>query len=470
VLLASVAVLFYRSDTRDSPDRLSRACADAGRLYDARLLREARQSVARIQRAKQDAFCATTSDLTPAIQRDERLAGASFARAHTYLHAARNAHGSDARRAERRARNAFAIGLHLDPYDMAARKDLRGLLARLDVPQTKTAANRRCISADRLRRAGLLPEAGMVYGQALRTGRTNECKIPLWWLRDQAGSARMFVSRARAQKEEGNRAAARASYISALIADPSITAARRELTEVPAEDPRDVSRGPKLTHWLADRVVASDTWIGDAAKYVAGIVVGGIVLLLTIGLVMAVLLLLTRIQVFRRLMDGIPFLHRFTRTRMKVGAFLPEENGLSSGSVFAHYVGRPAIASENGDIGDEFSVDACAASDAPNDTSPGPVAILQSVPQLAALAAATLWLRNMAPRREVKIYGQLLQAGPDRFGLRVVVVLRNGTTQGSETFWASDLPGRTFTKDDELAARHALAIYGAAWAHEVANR
>jgi hypothetical protein len=362
------------------------------------------------------------------------------------------------------------LGLQRDPYDATARKQLAHLIGRLDVPRTAQAANRRCGGADRLRRAGLLPEAGMMFAQALRTGRTTTCKTTLEWLRGQAGSGYMFIARARAAKADGRKADARASYISALIADPSLAKARTELAEVPADDPRDAGRGPNMAHWLQNRVVASDDWIGDAAKYVAGIVVGGIVALLAVGLVMALLLLLSRSRRVRRVMDWFPFLHRFTRTRLKVGAFTPEEKGWSSGGVFAHYVGRPGIDAKKGSIGDDISVDAYAASAAPDDAGPGPVAILQAIPQLAALTAAALWLRSIAPRREVKIYGQLLEAGPDRFGLRVVVVARNGSTYGSETFWASELPGRAFTDQDELAARHALAIYGAAWAHEVANR
>jgi hypothetical protein len=470
-----LCVQWFRADTGNAHEAVAKACRDADHLYAAHLLQESSEALVRIKRSDGHAYCDTASMLG-IIRRDQRAAAHSLEQARTYLLAAslkRVAKGaSDRERARRRARWAYVAALRLDPFDTAARTELQKLLRDLRPPRDTTAANRHCRIADGLRDAGLLPEARLVYAQALRTGRNTHClKSGLGELRAAAGNAHGALARARAEAATEQDAQARNDYITALDVDPSLPSARSELAALPAPDARDANNGGRWTNAAEAGIGDLDDAVDWADGHIAGIVLGGILLLLAVVLLMGALLLVSWIKPLRRAMDWVPPFRRFTRARTHVAAFTPEDKGWSSGSVFAHYFPRPAIGKKRRlRKVQSVSLDVFEAAADAGDPAAGAVGVLQAVPQAAALTAAATWLRDIAPRREVKVNGQLLYAGANRYGLRILVTGRRGRSADSKAFWAADLPGPGFDKDDEDAARHALAIVGAAWAHERANR
>jgi hypothetical protein len=213
--------------------------------------------------------------------------------------------------------------------------------------------------------------------------------------------------------------------------------------------------GQDVVDWLTGAL----KWLGEHA---AVAVVIGIALIPVVWLAMWVLLTASGFRWLRRVMDLVPPLRRFTRTRTRVASFTPEDQGWSCGSLFAHYLSEPRVRSGKPS---GFAIDGFEAATAPTDQVSA-AGVLAAVPNAGALAAAVTWFGEHAPGRDVRLFGQLLRAGPDRFGLRVVVVGRSGRGVGSRTFWSSELPGPAYSSQDEDAARAALSIYAASWAYE----
>ena len=470
-----VALVWWDREPRDAAKVVDRACTDAQQLHSARLLSEAALAFARIDDVDHDRRCKQSH---PTAAEDRQSAAEAAERAYAYVRAADLKHvptKADSRvRALRRARTALVDRLRLDPFDEAARSDLRHVLAQRDPPRSRTEANATCALADRVRAARLLNEAEMLYAQALRSGRNTSCLgSGLAAIRLSAAKAGRALIEARTYEATGKTEDARESYLAALEEDPSIVTARVALAGLPAGDPRRATYPGRLDVAIGN---ATD-WLGTAvdwlAKHAGGLVLAILVLGLGVLLIMALMLWFTRARWVRRAFDWVPLLHRYTRTRTRVANFTPEDKGWSCGSVFAFYLPAPPIAGPpvgGGAVApSKISIDVFEAAVAPADTATDAAGVLQAVPHAALLAAAATWFRENAPRREVRLFGQLLFAGSNRFGLRVLVVARNGRTLASEAFWAAELPGPAFESTEEDAARHALSIVGATWAHQKAN-
>ena len=238
-------------------------------------------------------------------------------------------------------------------------------------------------------------------------------------------------------------------------------AARSELAALPAPDPRDAFNGGRWTNATESGIGELDDAVDWADGHIAGIVVGGIGLLLAVMVLMGVLLLLTWIKPLRLVMDWIPPFRRFTRARTHVAAFTPEDKGWSSGSVFAHYFPRPAIGKKRRwRKVQSVSLDVFEAAADAGDPAAGAIGVLQAVPQAAALTAAATWLRDIAPRREVKVHGQLLFAERTGSACASSSLGGEGARRAVGPSGPPKLPGPGFDKDDEDAARHALADRG----------
>jgi len=439
------------------------ACHDAHRLQRARMLDEAHARYERIARLEHGEQCKA---LVPGPAEYRRWAATYAERADGYLRAADLKSDTPNTPALRRAANALVTSLGLDPFGSTAHADFKRVMAALGQPRTRAEANEDCARAGLLRAARLLDEAEVMYARALRSGRHTRCFTGgLQKIRMGAGLARRNMLAAASLKSNGHQAEARLSYLQTLRRNASLTDARQAVLSLPAPKlPRTTRRHAAMDTiggWL-DWLTNALKWLGD---HVAVAVVAGIALIPVIWFVMWMLLTASRIGLVRRWMDLIPPLRRFTRTRTRVAAFTPAEDGSSCGSLFAHYLSLPRI--RNGKP-TGFAIDGFEATTASTDRVSA-ASVVAAIPNAGALGAALTWFGEHAPGRNASLFGQLVKAGPDRFGLRVVVVGRNGRGLGSRTFWSADLPGPAYGKDDEDAARAALSILAASWAYEMVD-
>jgi hypothetical protein len=457
-----------------------RSCFDADELHDAGLLDDARGAYRAIETAHGKGRCppldrSIASAVTEAAL--EREKGAE------YLHAARLRRGTALERgrhiAEIRAREAFTRSLAIDPYHEETRRDLNGLLGQLGGPTDRASADDRCELGGRLRAAGLLPEAATLYTQSLRAARHSTCtRQGLRLTRDDMAKAQEALLEAKSLTAAGRREAARHKYLEALTINSALVDARAALPAHPGIDPREG------TFWGRPQLMGEDAvaWLGGAvnllADHAAALVLAGIALCLLLLLLMVVLMFVTRAKFVRGGLDKRPLrwlpLRRFTHARILIAAFTPEEKASGAGAIFAHYLTMAPILQNAplalGADGSEIPQDLIESPEAPRDPLEDAATLLAGIPQAAALAAVVQFLVNSAPRWEARLTGQVLDPDARGHGLRVLVTARRGRTSGTFTVWASDLPGPQLPDQPEAAARYALAIKAAAWAHDAINR
>jgi hypothetical protein len=457
-----------------------RACFDAAELHDARLLDDARGAYRAVEEAYGKDRCppldrSITSEVTEAAS--EREKGAE------YLHAAQLKRGAGLERgreiAEERARGAFTRSLAIDPYDARTRRSLNLLLGRLEGPTSEKSADERCELGGRMRTAGLLPEAAILYTQALRVGRHSTCTTSgLRLTRTDMAQAHAALLEAKSLTAADRRDAARHKYLEALTINSAVPDARAALADHPGTDPREATLLGRPQLMVEDAVGSLGDWVDWLAEHAGALVLAAVAALLLLLIVMFALMLLTRVKFIRGGLDKRPLrwlpLRRFTHPRVLIAAFTPEDKGMPSGAVFADYLTRPPILEDApatlGSDGGEIPQDFIESAAIPRDPLEDAATLLVGIPQAGAVAAVVQFVAKSAPRWEARVFGQLLDPDARGHGLRVLVTARGGRTSGTLTVWACDLPGPQLPDEQEAAARYALAIKAAAWAHDAINR
>jgi hypothetical protein len=456
------------------------ACRDAGLLHRARLLTDARAAFAETTKVDEEVrargSCAVP---VPAIEADVAAASEARERGEVYLAAYRLKRGMalelGRKRALRRARRALAESAAIDPYHEQTRRDLRTVLAAMPGPQTRAAANARCRMAGRLRAENLLPEAAIVYGQALRTGKNTKCVANgLLDARRDVAEAQKALFEARSAGAAGASEPARRRYLAALAGDPALSEARTELAAYPGPDPQEAKLGGRVSALVDDTIEKLGEWVDWLVEHAPAIGFAAVALLLVVFLAMALMMLLTRLPFVRGGLAPIRPLRRFTRPRTLLAAFTPEDKASSAGAVFAHHLSMaPILVDPQRDWGNDtgdIDQDTWEAPSVPNDPLKDAATLFGTIPQANFVAATMEWLRNTAPRREVRILGQMLDADERGHGMRVLLTARSGRSSRSFTAWTKDLPGPQLPDTPEARGRHAVAVRAAAWAHAELKR
>ncbi len=484
-LLLGIGYGLWRDELKPTAGERDRAervvCADARRLLKAGLLDEARVAYQGI--SKHDIDCRTSDS---AVVARGRRAAHYREQGDVYLRAAqltrKDEQRAEARDAERaaarfeaarevaiqRSINGYTRSLRNEPHDAATRESLRTALALMAVPPDP-GANARCRVARKLRRAHLVGEAGIVYAQALRTGRTTRCVAnKLRDARDDRAFATRHWRRGERAEQAGDKQEGRREYIEALRLDPSLASAKQALAASAAPDPGAAKvEVADATGWV-ERAAADAQ---DFAKWLTDHGGAAAVALVAAGLVLFVLMLVifvvTKVRPVRSLV-GWFHLPDFARRQYLVSPFSPADRGDTSTSVFLHWVMVPdPDPKEKGDEavrGSPTPLEAWEGDERKQDAD----MLLEG--QAGVLVTVWRWLQRARPREETHFAGhalELCQHGP---GLRVLVKERRGGVVDAGFWWAADLPGEPLTgKDDEAEARHALAIYAAAWARQTAE-
>jgi hypothetical protein len=451
------------------------ACHDANVLRDARLLADARRGYAEIAQVDDQAGC---------------LPGAKAA-THKSAHAARVRERGDVymaafrltkqagirdglRRAARRARRAYVAALTIDPYDAPSRRNLDTLIAALDRPADRAMANARCALGGDLRRARLLREAQMAYAQALRSGHNTACVAGgLRKVRLNRGEATLDLERARLEQARGEDERARRADIAALTSDPSLSEARDALKALPGPDPHEGEPWGRIKAFGPDLNPVVEA-VGDVVAWLGQ----NIGLLVIVTILVLLLYLLCRIFAMRLTANptgarivGLAHTPDFTRLKLRIAPFTPDDSSRTSTALFAHWLPVPPIHPAPGGEGvvrqSESPFDVLESPATPEDPLADLTPLVAAFPQFGAAAAVLKWVQAKAPRRETHFAGQTLEICDHGAGLRVQVSKTRGAPV-SNVWWASMLPGPPYDPDHEAEARHALAMLAAAWAHHEA--
>jgi hypothetical protein len=166
----------------------------------------------------------------------------------------------------------------------------------------------------------------------------------------------------------------------------------------------------------------------------------------------------------RTALDKLPPLRRYTRWQTTVRPFVPEAAGTTAGEVFAEYLVKPPL--KPGGARDAHTTTIDRFEEPPQAPAVSFATVVGQLPSAKPLAEAITWWRETGPRRRARVSGTLLQGGLGLFGLKVTINTPKGKEIDSKAFWSGDLPGPAYTSADEEAARTALSIYAAAWAHD----
>lgn len=469
---------FWLQPTRhERAQGIQAACADSAALLDAGLLDEARIAYRRLADHTPQGACPTGADEEDVVAR-EAEAAKEREQGDQYLQGARlsrKTQGATAKErfararlvAVRRAVSGYVRSLQHHPFQPETRTSLRSALGLLGVPGD-TEANQPCDVARALVEAHLLAEARILYGQALRTGRTTRCVArQLRVARDLRAEARRGYRQGQMLEADGKEKDARQSYITALTIDPSATEARKALAMTEAPDPRAGTLGGQLAD-VGAALGAAVSALGDAASWLGdhagALSIGFAALVGLLLLAMLGLLLVTRFEWGRSVVARF-YTPRFTKRQLRVAPFSPTDTGATSTTVFVDWLSQPFVDPDPGEK-------ALVASDSPidiwvgdTDSAAADVVALLSGLQPGVGAALATFARNVAPRREVRLAGYTLARCEHGPGLRVLMLSRRGRPQAAKLWWATDLPGPPLIEeDDEDEARHVLAIQAATWA------
>ena len=502
VIVASVVlVVGLALEFSDLPDRKAGeelACTDLGRLQLAELRTEARQALHDLNETKAPTDCdspqqvelevkalarlpenegKSDAELEPVARETtleqlnvrDRRAAVAFQRARIYRRAARLKRGAGIikgqRTAIRRAIRAYISALRRDPYHALARKGLVSVLQRRLGPGGRASANARCQLANRLRRAGLLPEAALVYAQALRTGNTTKClEAELRRSRRQHGLAMEKIRDADGQPDtRAGHNAARRLLLDALASDPSLGHARTALAKHPRPRAQEAGRLPEL----ADGLEKIGAWLVKAAKAGADHVTGIVLLILALSLLLvplshALLWLSQRSRFARNRMDYFTTLHRFTRRRVVIDP--SEETSLKAvivtlADTFESTPVLPGIP-VSFKLPDQVVFEESSSADALG----GLAKLLDAVSAPAGLAAFIEWFRTALARQEIRVSCLLLPKTAEGVGLRVAVRDRRNRPKNVLTRRQNLNPGGSTGDDD---AYHELAVDGGEWLRTV---
>jgi tetratricopeptide (TPR) repeat protein len=372
----------------------------------------------------------------------------------------------------KRALDGYRVGLYLDPSASDARREAQALLTRSRSTTLRTDANVRCKLAGRLFAAGLVPEARMVYAQALQSGQTTVCKRnglerERWtsaWALDE-------LKHAAAEHHGGNDEGARLAYIHALAADSSLTGARSELAALPGPDPAGARNFPSTMAHLAS---GSWNFVEDATAFVQKRpeTLAAVAAILGLLFLIACLVLqwFARIRRLRPRMDRHRVLQRFTRTQVRVQPFTTEggDNGNAEAThiaemttgFFQHAVRQHPLTSESDADTESGNLDVITAvTETPQAALTGQV--LPPLKSLEGVAAVLTWMLNLIPREEIAVAGQLLEPGDRGRGLRLHVYARRGRAIAWRDFWHDDI--RSMSGEDAKHEYLELVRYAAAW-------
>jgi tetratricopeptide (TPR) repeat protein len=485
-------------------ERLRAACEDADALRGARLLDQAADAYGAIDRVAPSWRCRgsdvaigpgpacdedrdaltvcdesqreakprvmTASAWQEEVQTARRLSGERLEQASQYQRVYRGASGDARDEAGKRALSGYLVGLYIDPGATAARREAHEMLTGFGDTTGRPAADERCERAGRLFDAGLVPESRTVYMQALHSGRTTVCRRNgLLKERWTSAWALAELKRAAGLQRAGHDDAARRAYIHAFAADSSLAEAATALAKLPGPDPADAKTWSTALH------AGSDGWDGiqSTTEFVQGKpeTLATAVALLGAAFLLACLALqwIARIRVVRPWMDRLPPLRQFTRTQMQIEPFgtegaddgenMPHIAELAT-SLFQYAVRRPPLTEHaEADAGSStLDVIPAARVDKGVAVTGDVTAPLNS---LQGVAAALTWVRNLIPREEIKITGQLLAPGDRGRGLRLHVHTRRGRPIKWRDFWHHDL-GLSATNDARQEYLE-LARYAAAW-------
>jgi hypothetical protein len=463
--------------TKERNEAFASACADAARLHNVGLLDEARHAYERIADVHPTPSCL---DQRWTVEADDDASAAAAERGSVYFRAAHLKRNESTRNGRHlalaRARSAYIEALAIDPFARDARRKLDELIAGMGGPTKTDGANRRCAFAGQLRTARLLYEAQLAYAQALRTGRTTSCvRSGVRDLRqDRATAQRIFLA-GRALQEAGKPEDARPRYTAAIAWDPMLTGARSALDGTDAPDPRD---GTTFGHFgdIAGSAKSTVTDMGGFAGWLTdnggAFGLGAVALLLVV--LPALMWLLYWITVRprgRRLVDLV-HLPRFARRQLIVAGFTPTEQAGTSEALFVHWLGRgladpEAGAEETVAASYDTLTDLWEAPRAPERPFVDAATLLGATGSSGMVGAALKLAQAIAPRREVRFYGQLLDRSEHGPGLRVTIdSTRPRRPPRDRIWWGVELPSAPTQADAETDARHALAIVAATWAHE----
>jgi hypothetical protein len=458
---------------------LKTACSDAGRLRQAHLLDEAIGEYSAISRADKsfvcpregtDMFSQTAGAWQQELQWDSHTSARYAEQGDVYHRAfllkSDRADLAGGRIAQVRSRRAYMVALYIDPSDAEARRDLSDVLTALGTPTKAPDADQRCDLAGHVFEAGLLPEARMVYAQALRSGRTTQCgKRGVRKIRQWHADGMTPLREARRQRAAGEGPEARKSYIQAYTMDSSLTEAKQALGDVPAPSLAGAAWWPHAKH-AGERVTGTTedvaTWIKDNPDS-SGL--GATAVALLVLLFMALLLRAARNRRFHRLMNKWSWLHRYTHLRVDVAPFedVAGQADRPLTDVFVEALSKRLLTPDGNARGEESGVDATtnvAAAAGTTEVDDWTAA----TPSLAAFAVILRWLSNVAPRNEIRVSGRLLQTAERGPGLRLEVFTRRGRPLKSRQFWHQEvLPGGA---DDDTVAYRDLARYAAPWARD----
>lgn len=416
----------------------------------------------------------TASAWQDEVQTARRLSGERLEQASQYQRVYRGLSGNARDEARMHALSGYLVGLYIDPGAADARREAHQMLTGLGDTTGRPAADERCQRAGRLFEAGLVPESRTLYAQALHSGRTTICRRNgLLKERWTSGWALAELKRAGGLERGGRKDAARRAYIHAFAADSSLAEARSALAKLPGPDPADARPFAAAQHAASggwDVVQSTTEFVQTKPETIAAAVaVVGVVFLA----VCFALQMLARIRLLRPWMDRFPPFRPYTRTQMRIEPFGPEGGQGDDAakataehiaelatSLFQHAVRRPPLTSRAKADAGSSTVDAIPAAQINREVAltgdvTAPLNSLQGV------ATVLTWVRNLIPREEIKITGQLLEPGDRGRGLRLHVFARRGRPLKWRDFWHRDI-GSSPTGDARREYLE-LARYAAAW-------
>ena len=470
MLVAVGGLLFFVStkmDRKPSHDAaVQAACNDALLLADAELRVQARREIHNLRRDGHRDRC-PEFDRRPLYRRD-RAAGVADARAATLRRAARIASPRSARRnglLVRAVRAQIVVAARL-PYDAAARRQLSRAIS--DVRMID-----RCRLAQRLVDARLFAHANAVAGELLGEGRGSPCvRRAAIEARERQARALVLLEQARGEPRStrAGRQRARRLTLRALAADPAVAAPARVLEGLPPIPVRRFTVARRLRDNAATVIAA----VAGAAAWGLGLV-GGLVLLVAVGVIVAVLgsraLVVTceRSKLSRTVLDVLPAMRRYTRTRLTLwgrGGFEEQRDGALAtiADTFVLPSIDPEVPKGRQVAQSRYPLDQIDFS-APAQGRLVPLAsVLGGFPALEGVAAVFGWAHQRVARQEIRVECLFMSKTMQGFGLRLEPRDWRGRAKPVITLRQTEYaPGQM----DDGEAFHQLAVVAAGWLRKV---
>jgi hypothetical protein len=464
------------------------ACSDIKSLLSAHLLRPARTQYERLADAAGDSSCKPTASQ---LGKDQSTRDSAIQEAQGYRQAALrsaqrekllvSAHAkhvaalkldpqSKAARRDRaaeRLRHAtrvdatndllvqahrnYLTALSRDPHSEGARRALRRVLRRERVsPQTPEPT---CADAAKLVDHGVLPEARLLYERVLAADDATRCaKHGLARLAGKRATAMAKLHEGRLRDADDNHAAARTSYVEAILNDATATAAVSALLAL------DVPSG-EWGSWTE----SAGRWVSHAGGDFDGVADGAMAGATTIAL--AVLVVLAAGLALWWWLFALRCRVRKRPPRVRLRDFTPADSPAAPGTAasFANELSAKPLHLEGATTESNATASDIDIRYPPpaGEVAKLDVQDLSAFPPAAGIAALVKFAVRLRPKDERVVVGQLLGAGDQGVGLQLQLLTPRGKGDDPWTMWANELKVGPLP---DTEAYYALAVHAAEWA------